>query len=122
MLFSKGTDAQHKAANDTEQLAERFLVSQGLTTQLQNFRCKLGEIDLIMLDNGTLVFVEVRLRKHTQFASASESINYKKQQKMVKTAQFYLQQQQLFDKIPCRFDAVTFDHHMKPEWLKNVIN
>lgn len=121
MLFSKGTSAQHQAGNHTESIAEAFLINNGLVKKTQNYRCKMGEIDLIMLDGDTLVFIEVRLRKHTLFASASESVNYKKQQKMVKTAQFYLQQHQLFDKIPCRFDVVAFDKNMKPEWLKNVI-
>lgn len=120
MLFTKGTVAQHQAANQTESLACSYLESQGLVKKEQNFRCKIGEIDLIMLDQSTLVFVEVRLRKHELFASASESINYKKQQKMVKTAQFYLQQNQLFDKVNCRFDAVTFDKSLTPDWLKNI--
>lgn len=86
----------------------------------KNYRCKTGEIDLIMQQGETLVFIEVRLRSHRQFANAAESVTFAKQRKIIKTAQFYLQQHQLTDKINCRFDVIAFGEDTVPEWIKNA--
>jgi putative endonuclease len=112
------TDTKGQAAEAT---AEAFLQSQGLRSICRNFRCKLGEIDLIMQDQQTLVFVEVRLRSNQRFAAAAESITWKKQQKILRAAQVYLQQNRMTDTCPCRFDAVCLSHHQaQPEWIKNA--
>src|SRR4051812_24716157 len=105
-----------------EELAATFLQKQGLVIQAKNYRCKLGEIDLIMQQADTLVFVEVRLRTHVAFANAAESVTIRKQQKIVKTAQFYLQQHQLTDKVNCRFDVVAFGDNKIPEWIKDAFS
>lgn len=109
-----------------ETSAETFLLQQGLVKRAKNYRCKLGEIDLIMQHNTahetTLVFIEVRLRSHTGFANAAESVTYRKQQKIIKTAQYYLQQHGLTDKANCRFDVIAFSDNGNPEWIKNAFS
>jgi len=105
-----------------EQAAARFLQQQGLVLLAQNYSCRFGEIDLIMRDKQTLVFVEVRLRSHQAFASAADSIDYRKQQKLIRVAQFYLQSHDL--NLACRFDAVLFDNtqYRSPDWIRNAID
>jgi putative endonuclease len=105
-----------------EALAEEFLVREGLRTQCKNFRCRAGEIDLIMQHRETLVFVEVRLRSNTQFCSAAESVDRRKQQKIMRAAQLYLQQKNLTDAVPCRFDVIALSHvgSSAPEWIQNA--
>lgn len=117
-----------------EQRAIQFLEKHGLKLIEKNYRCKAGEIDAIMLDkkNDMLVFVECRYRKHKNFtnryASALESVDYRKQQKLLRTARYFLHCApfELKDKA-CRFDVIAIDeneHHAsspkKVEWIKNA--
>lgn len=106
-----------------EQRAEAYLRAQGLTTRMRNYRCKAGEIDLIMAEGSTLVFVEVRLRSHRSFAQAAETVDWRKQQKLIRAAQHYLQRQGLTDKVACRFDVVAFDPNRTEgqiNWLRDA--
>ena len=73
-----------------EQHAARYLQQQGLKPVAQNYRSRFGEIDLIMQDGATLVFVEVRLRRSANFGGAAASIDARKQQRIIRTAQQYL--------------------------------
>ena len=90
----------------------------------RNYRCRFGEIDLIMRENETLVFVEVRKRKplrgRTDFGGALASITAAKQAKLVATAQHYLAD--IKHPPPCRFDAVLLNglHTRDVEWLTNA--
>lgn len=112
-----------------ERGAERYLIQQGLRLQARNYRCKAGEIDLVMLDQDTLVFVEVRLRSHRGFATAAESVDWRKQQKLTRAAQHYLQRHRLTDRVACRFDVLAFDPNSTASpgtdspgvsWVKNA--
>lgn len=95
-----------------------FLLKNGLRLLERNFSCRSGEIDLIMKEGETLVFVEVRKRNRNDFGDAMASITRAKQVKLIKTAQFYLQK---LEKVPvCRFDALALDSE-KVTWLKNII-
>lgn len=109
-----------------EAQAEAYLQQQGLVTRVKNYRAKQGEIDLIMTQGDTLVFVEVRLRTNPYFTSAAETVDYRKQQKMIKTAQQFLLQQRLIDKVPCRFDVIAIDHKSPDQsaiqWIKNAFS
>jgi len=104
---------------EAEKLAAEFLQRQGLRLVARNFRCRMGEIDLIMDDRGTLAFVEVRLRKNNHFGGAGASITAHKQGKLIRAAQHYLQQQAV--QPPCRFDAVLLDGG-KMEWIKDAFS
>jgi len=103
-----------------EKLAATFLMQQGLKLLCSNFHCAYGEIDLIMQEGNTLVFVEVRLRTNAKFGSAAASITPQKQQKLIRTAQYYLQQHA--SRLACRFDAVLLNGYNseQPEWLRNA--
>jgi putative endonuclease len=105
-----------------EQIATTFLTQQGLKVITRNFHCKHGEIDIIMQDKDTIVFIEVRLRNNPAFGSAAASIDYRKQQKLIRTAQFYLQQHPTDQ--ACRFDAILFNSSNmgQPEWIRNAID
>lgn len=112
---------------NAEAQAEAFLHAQGLTTRSKNYRCKLGEIDLIMLQKTahgtTFVFVEVRLRTNKRFAPAVETVDYRKQQKIIRTACRFLQEHKLFDKVACRFDVVALDQTGTAppiQWIQNA--
>ena len=80
---------KNNAGLAAEKLAATFLVNHGLKFVTQNYHCKYGEIDLIMKEAKTLVFVEVRLRSNSQFGCAAASITPQKQQKLILTAQHY---------------------------------
>ena len=100
-----------------EQQAAQYLRQQGLKPVAQNYRSRFGEIDLIMRDGATLVFIEVRLRRNANFGGAAASIDARKQQRIIRTAQQYLAN--LAHIPPCRFDAVLMDDS-GVEWLRNA--
>ena len=105
-----------------EQWAVRYLQQQGLKLIAQNYRSRFGEIDLIMQDGTSLVFIEVRLRRNADFGGAAASIDTHKQQRLIRTAHQYLAG--LARTPPCRFDALLLDD-MKGEnvqWLKNAFD
>jgi len=108
-----------------EQQAKSYLEEQGLTTVCENFRCKSGEIDLIMQHADTLVFIEVRLRTNPHFGSGAETVGYSKQQKLIRAAAFYLQKHRLTDKVACRFDIISAARSPQGElfsleWIQNA--
>jgi putative endonuclease len=94
---------------NAEQVAQRFLAKKGLTSIAQNFRCRLGEIDLIMLDKDCLVFVEVRYRAAKQRIAARLTVNVRKQLKLIKTAATFLARNPRFAQHSVRFDVVAVD-------------
>jgi putative endonuclease len=104
---------------DWERAALLHLRRHGLTLVEENFRCKGGEIDLIMRDGGTLVFVEVRQRASSAHGGAAASITPAKIRRLVRAAQFYLLRFPVTP--PCRFDVVAFDGEQRT-WLQNVID
>jgi putative endonuclease len=94
------------------------LRQQGLTLVERNFRCKGGEIDLVMQDSCALVFVEVRKRADKSHGGAAASVTHGKQKRLIIAAQIYLQRY----KMPpaCRFDVIAIDG-AELIWLKNAI-
>ncbi|NQX90266.1 MAG: YraN family protein [Halioglobus sp.] len=95
--------------NAFEDRAARLLKTKGLALLARNFRGKPGEIDIIAREGNQLVFVEVRFRSHYRFAGAAASINTQKQQRIIRTAQLFLQQHPRFATMPCRFDVIAFE-------------
>jgi putative endonuclease len=107
-----------KPGAEAEQLAARYLQRHGLTLVQSNYHCRFGEIDLILRDKETLVFTEVRQRSRSDFGGAAASIDARKQQRLILTAQHYLA---TLPRIPpCRFDAVLLDATENVEWVKNA--
>ena len=112
-----------QASNSTgvkyEQHALAFLKQQGLLLICQNFYCRFGEIDLIMSDQETLVFIEVRYRKNQDYGGAEASITRQKQRKIIKTAKHYLSQ--LESEPYCRFDVVAISENKEqPQWIQDA--
>lgn len=104
--------------DEAEAAALSFLLKQRLTLKARNFRSRFGEIDLIMDDAGTLVFVEVRKRSTARYGGAAASITARKQAKLRATAQFYLTR---LDHVPpCRFDALLVDGNGEFEWIRGA--
>lgn len=110
-MSGKGTAAEDAAA--------AFLAGQGLKLLERNYRCRFGEIDLILRDGATLVFVEVRYRGNNAFGGAAESITSSKRGKLLKAARHYMA---ALGQIPvCRFDAVLLEgSNPDIEWVRNA--
>ena len=106
--------------NKAETQAAAYLSGQGLVLLERNFSCKLGEIDLIMRDNQTLIFVEVRLRHNPHFGSGAETVTIYKQRKIIKTAQYYLQTHANVENLDCRFDVISIANEI--DWITNAFN
>lgn len=104
---------------EQEQQARNYLIEQGLEPIVANYQCKMGEIDLILLDKDVYVFVEVRYRNRNDFGGGLASVDKYKQRKIVNTATYYLQQEKLYDKVPCRFDVVAIKDSTI-EWIKDA--
>ncbi|KAA6186636.1 YraN family protein [Thiohalocapsa marina] len=101
-----------------EALARRFLEQQGLQHVAHNVRCRLGEIDLVMRDAQTLVFVEVRYRRSERFGGAAASVDWRKQRKLSAAARYFLQRRQI--DLPCRFDVVAITAGDHIDWIKHA--
>ena len=84
----------------------------------RNYRCRRGEIDLVMRDGDTLAFVEVRYRKSDKFGSPAESVTLTKQRRIIQAARHYLQRHP--SALDCRFDVLALTGDEQVEWLKNA--
>ncbi|MDO6444860.1 YraN family protein [Colwellia sp. 1_MG-2023] len=121
------TKRSTKTLGDSWELyAEHYLIDNGLSLLTKNFHSRQGEIDLIMKDDDCLVFVEVKYRKNNHFGGAISAVTQQKQQKIIKTAIFYLQQQNLNEyNTACRFDIVAIEgdtNNPTIHWLKNAFS
>jgi putative endonuclease len=107
-----------RAGIEAEDLALTYLQGQGLRLKARNYTCRLGEIDLVLLDGATLVFVEVRQRTHRTFGGAAESITARKREKLIATARHFLARQRSLP--PCRFDAILIYGEGQIEWIRDA--
>lgn len=110
--------------NQAEDIACSHLTQNGLSFCVNNFQCKTGEIDLIMKDGDMLVFVEVRYRADTRLGTPLETITANKQKKLIRTANYFLQQHFGSRWPACRFDAVGITGELscdpKITWIQNA--
>ena len=106
--------------NAQEARACEFLKSEGLSLITQNFSCRMGEIDLIMQDKNSLVFVEVRYRANKQFGGAVASVTKSKQRKIIRTALFY--QQRYAPKSNMRFDVIGIENGNEIQWIPSAFD
>ncbi len=96
-----------------------YLQQQGLRLVARNYRCRLGEIDLIMQDSALLIFVEVRQRTGSRYGGAAASVSSVKQQRLWRTAEHFLLR---FRHPPvCRFDLVAIDGNALT-WLRDILS
>lgn len=106
-----------------ETVAKDYLQQQGLIFLHQNFHSRFGEIDLIMQDRDTICFIEVKYRNRPDFGGAAGSITHAKQQKIIKTAQIFMQKFQKFKNLGMRFDAMILqqsDDDIAINWIPNA--
>lgn len=108
-----------ESGNLAEKKACDFLQKQGLQLITQNFRCRLGEVDLIMRDQEHIVFVEVRSRSRIDYGTPIESVTVRKQTKILKTSIYFLQQRNWLNKVNFRFDIIGVNNNQF-EWIKNA--
>jgi putative endonuclease len=102
-----GQRRRQTLGTNAEKLAERFLMRRGLNTLARNFRCRFGEIDLIMADDRCVVFVEVRYRSDHKFARPALTVDRRKQRKLVRTAAIYIAGRPQLSGLVMRFDVVA---------------
>lgn len=110
--------------NAAEELACEYLQRHGLDLIERNFRCRYGEVDLVMRHQDTIVFVEVRFRKQHGLVDGLQSVDHNKQRKLINSANHYLQINRLSDNTPARIDviAVSMDatrHQF--DWVQNAV-
>jgi putative endonuclease len=107
-----------------ERAAEQFLCNNGLAPLFRNFRCRLGEIDLIALDDDELVFVEVRHRGPGSYSPAGMTVDRRKQQKLIRTAALFTSRHPQYGLSVMRFDvvAIDVDQHgaQSIEWIRDA--
>lgn len=101
-----------------EQAALEFLEARHLYLVERNYCCRLGEIDLIMRDPDTLIFVEVRLRHDTRYGTGAETVTRSKMRKIINTAEYFLVNHPLWGNLDCRFDVVSMSHNI--DWIQNA--
>ena len=112
-----------RRGNSAETLAEKHLIKQGLVAIKSNYRCKAGEIDLLMRESDTLVFIEVRYRSNPFFGSAAESITPQKIQRIRKTAEHFLLAHRQYAHLFVRFDVFAVSAQTDKQeilWIKDA--
>lgn len=119
MFFS---NTNKKTIGDyAESLAEEFLKKNNVKILEKNFSCRSGEIDLIVKDQETLVFVEVRYRKSAKYGQPYETITKAKQNKIIRSAQTYLQKHPKAANKACRFDVISIQQG-NIDWIKSAFD
>jgi putative endonuclease len=117
--FGRGGNRRASGAAH-EALARRYLESQGLRFVAANVACRQGELDLVMQDGGTLVFVEVRYRASERFGGAAASVDARKQARLLAAAGYYLARHPT--NLPCRFDVVAIGAGDRMRWIKHAFD
>ncbi len=117
------TDARRPhAGGAAEQAACRHLERAGLALLARNYRSPFGEIDLVMRQDDTLVFVEVRFRARSDYGTPAETVDRRKQARLRAAAEHFLQRRRASNR-PCRFDIVAITPTAagaRIEWLRNA--
>jgi len=116
---------KRKFGEAIEQEVQLYLQNKGLKLVQKNFLCKAGEIDLIMREKNALAFVEVRFRKSAIFGSGAETVTYRKQRRIIKTAQYFLLKYPSYANFACRFDVVSVqpddnNQYNTIQWIPNA--
>lgn len=94
----------------TEERAAKYLTEQGITVLETNYRCPLGEADIVGKDtDGTIVFAEVKFRRSLSYGLPEEAVHTTKQNKLRRTALYYLTEHRLSPETALRFDVVAMD-------------
>lgn len=117
-MTTKAAPWRKQLGDRKERQARDYLEQQGLRHLASNVRCKRGELDLVMRDGDTLVFIEVRFRASARFGGAAASIDPRKQARLSAAAAYYLQRHPVA--LPCRFDVVAIDGAGSLTWIRHA--
>lgn len=115
----------NKRGQRFEALAADWLNDRSVQVIGRNYRCRVGEIDLLALDAGCLAFIEVRARSNPRFSGAAASVDRRKQLRLIRTAQFFLQRNPQWANFPCRFDVIAIEPRQSAEdlavqWIRSA--
>lgn len=114
------TLASRQRGDRAEGVVCDYLQAQGLELYERNYRCRSGEIDLIMGDGASLVFIEVRYRSSSRFGSPAETVERRKQARIAAAAARYLQANPKQARRPARFDVVFLQPPAPVQWIKDA--
>lgn len=115
--------SNRKSGARWEKTAESYLLAQGLKLLQRNFSSRFGEIDLIMQDQKTVVFVEVKYRKNSRHGSGADAVTFHKQNRISLTAAWYLAMNPHRAECVCRFDVISIDPEKMDQnidWIKSA--
>ncbi|MBV1909228.1 MAG: YraN family protein [Kangiellaceae bacterium] len=124
-MFDKFKLNRKQIGDKHEKAACKIIVKNGLQIVTTNYDCKMGEIDIIAKDKEDLVFIEVRYRRSQVYGGSIESVDRKKQQRIVRAAGHYLQTHKLANKTPCRFDVFAITGNLNQSnynWIKGAFS
>lgn len=107
--------------SQAEDRALRFLQERGLRLLARNWRCKLGELDLVMQDGDTVAVIEVRSRARSDWGAAAETVDARKQARVVRATKLWLARRPELAEQPLRFDVVTLDAG-ELEWRREAFD
>jgi putative endonuclease len=120
--MEKRTSAKQHIGAVHEMRARRYLEQAGMRFVAANVTVRGGELDLIMRDRQTWVFVEVRYRRNDVFGGAAASVTFRKQRRLLHAANVWLSLNNMsFDTSSCRFDVLAITGNQL-EWLPNAFN
>ena len=110
-----------------EEAALSYLLEHGLRLITRNYRCKMGEIDLVMLDGATLVIIEVRYRASGDYGGAAASVTWDKQQRLVRATEHLRMKRAELQQYPARFDVIAITAgaardptELRIDWIKRA--
>jgi putative endonuclease len=104
-----GKQNNRKIGSEYEQLAAEYLRAANYSILERNFRCRQGEIDIIAKDGDIICFVEVKYRANGEAGRAVDAVDYRKQQKIIRVARYYMMIHGWNEWTPCRFDVIAID-------------
>lgn len=129
MTVGRSTSPTHQVGQKAEETAIDFLRTKGFQLVAQNYHSPVGEIDLVVIQDRLLVFVEVRFRKSGIFGNAASSITPSKQRKIIQTSAIFLQSFPEFESHDCRYDVIAIDRytktsreHLKMSWIEGAFD
>jgi putative endonuclease len=111
-------DSTTNIGQHAEKEAWQFLATQGFELLEKNFSCRAGEIDLIVRDTETLVFVEVRFRQNSSYGSGAETVTSAKRRRIIRTAEYYLLGNPDTSNLDFRFDVISIGSSV--DWIENA--
>jgi putative endonuclease len=113
--------SSHARGRDAESRACDFLLQSGLTLLARNFRCRVGELDFVLREGATIVVAEIRYRADNAFGTPAETVDGRKQWKLITCAQLFLRARPELADAPLRFDVVAIEGRSgRIDWIRDA--